>query len=463
MHSKARSPNSIFGMNWNSASTTLALMITLLILIFVTLFIMLSAQPAQGQTYQVIYNFTGGVDGAGPDAGLTMDNAGNLYGTTGGGGYTGGSCSPGGCGTVFKLSKQGSDWVFTPLYDFRGNDDGWCPEAVPTVGPDGSVYGTTTDGSPGGSFSAGLPPADECSEFCGTVFKLTPPPAPVPNALGGWTHTVLHNFQGPPNDGDQPYHSPVTIDSSGNLYVTTSLGGQDGWGTVVGLMRSNGGWTERVIHNFFLGSNDGGYPVAGVIFDNAGRLYGTTSYGYMYQRLNPHNSGVEPETLGRGMVFQLTPSGADWTEASLYNFPGGEYGGCPYGSLVFDHTGNLYGTSSGWCPDGNPTVFMLQHGTWAFDLLYDFTNDLSPVAGPTVDTSGNVYGTAYDIGGGNGAVFKLTPGEYGWTYTTLYDFPDCNLGCEPRGGVVVDATGNIFSTTSGGGRYNGGVVFEITP
>jgi len=452
MHSKAHSHSFTFGFSWSPANAALTILLTLLLLIFIFLFIFVTVEPAQGQTYTVLHNFTGGVDGAGPDAGLFMDNEGNLYGTTGGGGYTGGSCGTGGCGTVFKLSKKDSGWILIPLYNFQGSDDGWCPEAVPTVGPDGNVYGTTTDGSPGGSpYSIGSHESDStCNGYpCGTVYKLTPSAHASPSAVGLWTHTVLHHFAGYPTDGNQPYHSPVTFSAEGSMYLTTYMGGTlgVGGGTVVRLMPSGSGWTESIIYSL----GNGTYPVSGVIFDPSGNLYGTTLYG----------EGI----YSNGTVFQLKPSGNGWTQNILHTFESGSDGGFPMGGLIFDPAGNLYGTTSGGnYPYPSPTVFEMTYGSWNLNTLYSFSPlDNSPIAGVARDAAGNLYGTAYNIGGGCGVVFKLTPGQYGWTYTTLYDFPNGNLGCGPRGGVVVDANGNVYSTTSGGGTHDAGVVFEISP
>ena len=451
MHSP-RSHPSMFGTRWSPTKAALVILLTLLLFGLLIFFINLTAQPAQGQTYKVIYNFAGGTDGAGPDAGLTMDSAGNLYGTTGGGGYQQGSCSPGGCGTVFKLSPHGSEWIFTPLYNFKGDDDGWCPEAVPTIGPDGNLYGTTTDGSPGGSPAqpSQRPMDDTCSGGfpCGTIYRLAPPARTSANALGGWTHTVLHHFQGYPTDGNQPYHSPVTFDPQGAFFLTTYMGGDigPGGGTVIQMTPLQGGWSETLVYSI----GDGSYPVSGVVLDASGNIYGTTLYG----------------GWGDGVVFELTSSDGVWSETVLHYFESQGDGGFPMGGLILDPAGYLYGTTSGGnYPYPDPTVFEVtkSEGNWILNTLYSFPAlDNSPIAGVARDAAGNLYGTAYSIGGGGGLVFKLSPGENGWTYTTLYDFPDCHLGCQPRGGVVVDASGNIYSTAQGG-LYGGGVVFEITP
>lgn len=213
MHSNTRSHASIFGMSWSPANAALTILLTLLFLIFLFLFLTLTAQPAQGQTYRVIHNFTGRSDGGSPAAGLTMDQNGNLYGTTLTGGHIGicGLRRPIGCGTVFKLSKRDSGWVLTPLHDFQGGNDGAGPWARVIFGPDGNLYGTT---SAGGDLAEGCISNDDLG--CGTVFKLSPPSRTPPNTLNSWTETVLHRFNG--TDGAGPGFGDLVFDRAGNVY-----------------------------------------------------------------------------------------------------------------------------------------------------------------------------------------------------------------------------------------------------
>src|SRR5580704_4246078 len=196
MHNKGRFPNALFSTNLRPNSAALAIMVLLLFLIFVFLFLTLTAYPAQGQTFNVIYNFTGGADGGQPDAGLTIDAAGDLYGTTAQGGYRGTARCPIGCGTVFRLKRQGANWILTPLYLFKGQSDGDYPAATLTFGPDGSLYGTTLYGG-----------AQNCSTGCGTVFKL------VPDGHGAWRESVLYRFGDGVGDGILP-SGPVTLDGA---------------------------------------------------------------------------------------------------------------------------------------------------------------------------------------------------------------------------------------------------------
>ena len=408
-------------------------------------------QPAQAQTFKVLHVFTGEQDGGTPIAELTMDRAGNLYGTAFYGGVQSCHTSSGtGCGTVFKLTKKGSGWVFTPLYDFAGNGDGANPAGKVVFGPDGTLYGTTY----------------EFGGYSGTVFNLKPPPTSCRAALCSWNQTLLYGFSGE-SDGGNPYGG-VVFDKAGNLYGATFSGGQkggqvcgDGAGSTCGvvyeLTKSGSTWTETVLHTF-TGGADGANPGNGLVVDGAGNLYGTTTSG---------GSGLY------GIAFQLGPSGSGWTDNVLYSF-GWDGGAQPWGGLIFDAAGNLYGTTAYGSPS---TVFELtpSNGSWNYSSVYGMS--LGGVAVFTgtlaMDAAGNLYGTTYNGGNytdciyGCGTVFKLTPSAGGWTYALLHEF-DYDDGMNPYAGVTLDAAGNIYGTTSGGGQYSCGgagcgVVWEITP
>src|SRR5271165_1219898 len=417
--------------------------------IAVTSLLILSAVPlAQAQTIDVLHSFTCCSQGYLPLAGLTMDKAGSLYGTTSTGGlsYGGGRC----CGTVFKLTRKGSGWIFTPLYSFVGGSDGDNPEAPLVIGPDGSLYGTTLYG--------GSRTYCDSGNGCGTVFKLSPPATACKTALCGWKATVLHTFTGT-SDGGEPGYGDLVFDQAGNLYGTTITGGvgncnspSETCGVVYKLTPSNGGWTESVLYSF-KGGSDGGNPYAGVIFDAAGNLYGTTALGGQY---------------GNGTVYQLTPSGSGWVENILYAFHGGDDGVNPTGGLIFDQSGNLYGTTSAGGPGGGGTVFMLKpsNGNWTFSVAASFTGSGS-APGPSdsliMDAAGDLYGTTASDGAYlTGSVFKLTPSHGGWTETDLYSFT-CDTGCYPHGSVLLDAKGNLYGTAELGGAGSGGIVWEIAP
>jgi len=360
------------------------------------LVLVLFTPPAQAQIFQVIYNFTGGADGANPAAGLTMDQAGNYYGTATAGGA--------GFGSVFKLVRRNSAWVLTPLYSFAGGNDGAGPYSRVTIGPDGRLYGTTQEGGGSGKCGGEYP-------GCGVVFSVTPPPKLPAEILGGWTDNVLYPFTLLGDDGAFPEYADLVFDQAGSLYGTASYGGRGTYGLVYKLTRSGSGWNESVVH-FFDGS-DGWGPWSGVIFDNAGNLYGVTVAGGDYNY---------------GAIYQLTPSGSGWVEKVLYSLQGGDDGSYPYGGLIFDSSGNLYGTTAGGSTDGG-TVFelaRLPNGGWTHIVLYRFHQSQyvgGPIATLAMDVFGNLYGTTlYDGAHNFGSVFKLTPSEGGWNYTDLHDF-----------------------------------------
>lgn len=403
---------------------------------------------AHAQTFSVLYAFqNNGQIGFYPTAGVVVDRAGNLYGTTGYGG-PGTACFLG-CGTVFKLTRHGFIWLLSPVYSFQGANDGGNPNARVVIGPNGTLYGTTMQGGGLGCMGLG----------CGTVFNLTPPARATGNLLHSWTETVLYRFQGG-TDGATPGNGDLVFDQAGNIYGTTSVGGDgsqcvEDCGTAYELAHSNGGWTENILHVFGQ-TGDGDEPTSGVIFDRAGNLYGATSGGGANRR---------------GSVFELMPSGTGWTEQLLYSFTGGSDGEYPFYGLVFDSAGNLYGTTCCNGADNGGTAFELTAGTWAFNLLNSFGSPgtgQGPQGGMILDSSGNLYGTASSGGAyGFGVVFKLTPSNGGWTYTSVHDFcnsgPPCSDGYTPSGYLAFDSEGNLYGTTSNGGPSGGGVVYQITP
>lgn len=405
---------------------------------------MVAVQSAQTQTFTVLHSFTSGADGATPYSGLTIDRAGNLYGTASEGGNT--SCRAG-CGTVFKLFREGAGWVLNPLYNFHGSD-GAYPFAGLIFGSDGSLYGTTGNG--------GNP---NCYEGCGTVFNLTPGPTACHTALCGWKETVLYEFAGPPGDGAGPGN--LVFDSAGNLYGTSGGGSldfcDDQWcGIVFELSPTSGGWTETILHDF--GDGDGFFPNKSVVLDSAGNLYGTAWGG-----------GTE----GGGTVFEVTPEGYDSPTQAIYNF---YYPGMPSGGVIFDQAGNLCGTTSGGGTDNGGMAFeLLRSGSsWVFSVLYNFVYSGSPAdSGPhaslTTDAEGNLYGTTYaDGANGCGSVFKLTLSNGSWNYSSLHDF-NCGIdGAYPYSNVVIDGAGNLYGTASAGGTSSQctggcGTAWEITP
>ncbi len=403
--------------------------------------VLAAGHSAKAQTFTVLHNFTGGQDGAAPLAGLTMDAAGNLYGTAEGGGLR---LCPGGCGTAYRLKRAGANWIFEGLYQFTGGDDGAFPRARVVFGPGGSLYGTTWQGGSTTCYRDGT--------GCGAVFRLRPPPTFCRAVSCPWTATVVYDFNGV-TDAYSPGYGDLVFDQQGNIFGTTVQGDSSAVGVVYELTPQGSGWTESFLHEFFSGTGDGYAPYSGVVFDNAGNLYGTTTSG---------GSG------GFGTVFQLTRSGSGWTETILHNFQIDTEGCCAYGGLIFDQAGNLYGATSGNGPDGSGTVFELtpSHGDWTFTVLYNFTG--IDICGPwgalVMDAGGNLYGTRLCGGAnGGGSVFKLTPSSPYWTYSSLHDFTGGSDGGNPYGNVIFDTAGNLYGTTSSGGSRDGGVVWKITP
>ncbi len=400
--------------------------------------IVTTAPEAQAQTFTVLHNFTGAQDGYYPTSGVTVDRAGNLYGTAQYGGS--GTWCYINCGTVFKLTRKGSSWLTAPLYEFQGNNDGGNPFARVIIGPNGSLYGTTNEGG------------RNCYLYgCGTVFNLQQPAHAGANVLGAWTETVLYRFAGG-SDGANPYAADLAFDDRGNFYGTTGNGGdsnqcQDGCGTVYKMTYANGTWTESVIHSF--AAYVDGQPWAGVTFDAAGNLYGTTK-----------SSGPR----GSGAVYELVPSGNGWTERVLYSFSGSD-GAYPYSGIILDSAGNLYGTTCCGGAHNGGTVFELVRSGANFTMqtLYNFPAPGGPYGNVAIDAAGNVYGSTQEGGAYNrGIIFRLSPATGGWVFADLHDF-DGTDGSYPFGDVTFDASGNLYGTTTSGGAYNAGVVWELTP
>jgi uncharacterized repeat protein (TIGR03803 family) len=386
--------------------------------------------------HKTLYKFTGSPDGDNPDACLIFDQAGNLYSTTmnGGAGY----------GTVFELKPNlDGSWTESVLYNFMG-EDGANPFAGLIFDQAGNLYGTTYRGGAGGD---------------GTVFELTP------NQDGSWTESVLHSFTW--SDGASPVGG-VILDAVGSLYGTTTEGGTAGSGTVFKLTPNpDGSWTESVLHSF-TGGGDGSYPDHGsLLFDGTGNLYGATAAGgkgtcYVW-------------APGCGTIFELTPNvDGSWTEQVLHRFSGGTDGATPEPTLIFDQSGNLYGTTLLGGAHGVGNVFELMpnpDGSWKEKVLHHFNgkNGSQPWAGVIFDQAGNLYGTtivggnlSYCNGGGCGVVFELTPNPDGsWKESVRYRFIGKDAS-EPWG-LIMDAAGNLYGTTLIGGVKGRGAVFEITP
>ena len=360
--------------------------------------------------YSVLYSFRGGGDGAGPEAGLVRDAAGNLYGTTVYGGTSG-------RGVVFKLDPSGNETV---LHAFRGGrTDGALPFAGLVRDTAGNLYSTTYFGGPSN---------------LGVVFKLDP----------RGNETVLHRFGGGFPDGAFPMAGLIR-DTAGNLYGTTTSGGGSGNGVVFKLDPSG---HKTLLYRFKGYPNDGYYPVAPLVRDAAGNLYGTTYFG------GPTDAGV---------VFKLDPSG---NETILHYFKSNPDGAWPAAGLVRDPAGNLYGTTETGGYFGNGVVFKLDPSNNETILHYfkkfDPADGIGPLAGLVRDATGKLYGTTYGGGsfGGGGVVFELGNGS---EIIRLHSFAEYPTDAEhPCAGLVRDAAGNLYGTTDKGGSSGDGVVFKLS-
>ena len=419
------------------------------------------------QTENVLYSFTGATDGGFPLSSLLLDNGGNLYGTSSQGGYLSG-CALRGCGVVYRLSPNSSGWTETVLYTFTGGIDGAAPVAGLIADHSGNLYGTA---AVGGDLSCNPP------NGCGVVFELSP-------AASGWKQTVLYTFRGG-GDGNGP-SAPLVFDSAGNLYGTAVIGGNktkcflNGCGVVFKLSPSSAGWKRKVLHAFS-GGRDGAYPQADLILDLAGNLYGTTANGG--NKLTTCG-GVFP---GCGVAFELSPNSiGGWKETVLHTFSGGRDGAIPLAGLIFDKTRNLYGTTEAGGGSANcqgcGVVFRLSPASngWKENVLHTFScckGGGMPHGGLILDTAGNLYGTAIELGdlmscpgsSGCGVVFKLSPlSGGGWKKTVLHAFHKSD-GAGPAASVILDSAGNLYGTTAAGGnvsdcfRAGCGVVFQIGP
>ncbi|HUK74100.1 MAG TPA: choice-of-anchor tandem repeat GloVer-containing protein [Candidatus Bathyarchaeia archaeon] len=402
--------------------------------IFVCATFVVLCGTAQGQTFSVLYTFTGQHDGGNPLGTPMMDANGNFYGTT----YYNGTT---GWGTVYKLSPQSSGYVMTTLYTMGsgGATDGQNPYGNLVQDSSGVLYGAAWEG---GTYDVG------------TVFSLRPYPKalPIPVFSPMWP-TWLHSFDF--SDGEYPFFGDLTIDSHGNLYGTTMYGGSYGQGTVYKLTPSSNGWTFQTLYNFAPGGSVGAFPISGVTLDAAGNLYGTTTKG---------------GTSNNGVVYEVTPSGVGTV---LYNFTGGADGSFPMAGLTFDVFGNLYGATSVGGTAGGGAVFELSpgNGGWTYSFVYPITgwgfeSNLGTGIWRSliIDRAGNLYGVTCPIETGyNSTVFELTPGANGWSYTPLYTFRSGADGSLSEAGLVRDSQGNLYGVSSFDGADNYGTFWEITP
>jgi uncharacterized repeat protein (TIGR03803 family) len=404
----------------------------------------LMPKEAQAQAEVVLYSFANTPDGDYTNGRLTADKAGNLYGTTVDGGANGD-------GTVFELSPEpqggcaggsnaGTGWCETVLYSFCSLGscaDGSTPlDAYVTFDSLGNLYSTTADG---GTFNNG------------TVFELSPEPnggCPAGSNPGNnWCETVLYSFQFSADSGSPSYG--LVLDSSGNLYGTTFTGG-NGNGSVYELSpNGNSGWTKQIIYSVDVYSEGSGLAI-----DAEGNLYGFDA--------NNH-------------IFKLTFANGAWTATDIHTFAGSPKDGLnPNDTPTVDGSGNVYGTTASGGSKDSGTVWKLipftkgkNAGTYEERILHSFTSPKTgdlPSAGVTLDSSGNIYGTTPNGGAfENGTVYELALSGTEYEDKLLWSF-DGSDGFRPYAKPIVDSSGNLYGTTSGGANGSGfGAVYEVIP
>jgi uncharacterized repeat protein (TIGR03803 family) len=417
---------------------------------------------AAAGTNQTLYSFcakTSCSDGTAPSADLAMDAAGNLYGTTAGGGSHS-------SGTIFELVRKGpSKWLRKNLHSFCHSGypcpDGTGPAGKLVIDVSGNIYGTAVGGGSGND--------------AGVVFELSPNGAK-------WTLKVLYAFCSKSNctDGKTPTSgltylgaaSGVPYDGISPLYGTTEQGGANGQGAAFQLTQSGGQWSESTIYDFCAQSQcaDGAQPWQGLVMNAAGQIFGVT-YG-------------RPDSSQYGVVFQLTPGGDTWTERVLYSFC--QAANCTDGrgpnGLALDITGALFGTTYSGGTNNAGLAFRLlpRSGTSIYKVLYNFCSasecrdGAAPASDLIIGPDEDLYGTTYNGGNGGqdrdgkggGTVFRLTPRGALTVVRSFCVAQDCTDGEYPNAGLAMDAVGHLFGTTQLGGQhssyYQGGTIFETT-
>jgi len=338
----------------------------------------------------VLWSFTDGVDGAMPSGPLVSDVDGRFYGIASVGGANG-------VGVAYKVippATHGGAWTTQTIWAFTRDVDGTLPTSGLVMDSAGALYGSTSRFGPNGY---------------GAVFKLTPPP----RGSTAWTETILWGFTDG-TDGGNP-QGPLTIDSNGNLYGTTSHGGANNLlaGTVYALSPPAGGsgaWALNTLYSF--SGPDGGHPYSGVIRDsNSGVLYGTAPFG---------------GTTGQGVAFSLTPpatAGGVWTEATIWQFTPAGGGIYPWAGLTEDANGNLFGVTRGYAApqiaNYPSAVFELSPPTapstsWTGTSIASFGADIAwdAILPLTVGADGNLFTMVEQIGEPQQEVLKFNGGIF---------------------------------------------------
>lgn len=407
----------------------------------------------KGYVYQTLYSFSAltpvetpgdgtnyiNSDGANPYASLIMDSDGNLYGTA----YNGGSY---GIGTVFQYAPVSN--TFTTLHNFTGENDGGYPCSGLIMDSSGNLYGTASNGG-AGSNGNGL-------NGSGTLFQY---------ALSTSAFTVLQSFD--VSNGSSPYGGLI-MDSRGNLYGTTEYGAPDGQGTGGSIFQyaltTN---TFTTLYSFIV-ATEGSNPMATLMMDSNGNLYGTTEYG---------GGG---NNTGTGALFEYTPATNTFSVFHSFSNENSEEensdGGNPYSGPIMDASGNLYGTTAGGGANGHGTLFKYSLTTNTFTTLYTFSattvagngNHVNsdgdfPSGNLIMDDNGNLYGTTRVAGAyGGGTIYRYAPATN--TFTTLYNFgTNANDGWVPYSGLLMNSDGALYGTTYYGGVNGYGAIFVLRP
>ena len=355
------------------------------------------------------------------------------------------------CALVIVTTLSAQAQTFTVLHTFTGGQDGGLPMSSLAIDGAGNLYGAASSRGHEGG---------SCPSYgCGTVFKLQ-------NRGAGWVFSTLYVFQGRP-DGSGPVG--VVIGPDGSLYGTTLEGGvgscslsANGCGTVFQLQPPatfcasiSCPWNETMLHRFSDTGGDGGLPANGnLVFDAAKNIYGTTYQGGTYNY---------------GIVYEMTHANGGWTENVLYNFDGqGSNGwGNPYSGVIFDRDGNLYGTTTLPNQDGDGAAYQLTHSGsgWTGNVLHTFqcsSEGCNPRGGLIFDAAGNLYGgTGGDGPNNGGTVYELVASQ-GWNFNLLQSFTGPSGG-GPIDRLTMDAAGNLYGTTNADGPNMQGCVFKLTP
>jgi uncharacterized repeat protein (TIGR03803 family) len=349
--------------------------------------------------------------------------------------------------SAFVPPLSGPSTAFKVLYSFKASPDGANPLGGLVFDAKGALYGTTASG---GSPFVCLPPNDT---GCGTVFKLTP-------SGSGYVESVLYRFNGyQSSDGAWPM-GRLVVDKEGAVYGATAYGNPIGRGVLFKLSPTTpSGYTESILHTF-LDSPDGSNPMSGLASDKNGVLYGTTPYGGAER-------GCRELCDGCGTVFMISNSAVSILHSFCQRSRLGRDGANPFGGLIFDTKGALYGTTSTGGAHDFGTVFRFSRGfrvLCSFCAQFPCSSGATPEAGLIFDSKGALYGTTSSGGRrDNGTVFKLTPSGSGYTEISLHRFSGPPDGAHPVADLVFGTKGALYGTTSGGGTRYSGTVFKLTP